>query len=148
MNTSLFPAPAGEVQWGEGSRALLDSFLSDVANTRLKVKILSLFLCESGLCVSSVALARRLGEPVLDTQSAAKKLGDDGALHYCPQFAYADLCSLSLPFLTPPVRLQLGLLRFALRHEPNWVWNHFGTSRTPLLQDTKADTPLKTAPLD
>jgi hypothetical protein len=127
MDSSLFPAPASDARWGEGSRELLQAFLSDIANTRLKVKILALFLNESALCLSSVSLAQRLNEPALETQDAAQKLSEDGALHYCPQFAYADLCSLSLTFLSPAMRLQLSLLRFALRHEPDWVWNHFET---------------------
>lgn len=125
MNTSLFPAPPDETKWGDGSRALLDGFLTDVANTPLRVKILALFLGDSGLCLPSEALARRLGEPIRDVQKAAQQLSNDGALHYCPQFAFADLCSLSLPFLSPAMRLQLDLLRFVLRHEPNWVWDRF-----------------------
>lgn len=125
MSSSLFPAPSHEAKWGEGSRPLLNAFLTDVANTRLKVQILSLFLSDSGLCLSSDSLARRLDAPVLDAQNAARQLSDDGALNYCPQFAFADLCSLSLPFLSPAMRLQLGLLRFALRHEPDCVWNRF-----------------------
>lgn len=132
MSSSLFPATADEAHWGEGSRALLDSFLAHVANMRLKVQILALFLSDTGLCLSSESLAKRLNEPVLETQNAARELCEDGVLHYCPHFAFADLCSLSLPFLLPAMRLQLGLLRFALRHEPEWVWNHFEARQSAL----------------
>lgn len=132
MNSSLFPAPADETKWGEGSRTLLDGFLAEVADTRLKVQVLALFLNDSGLCLSSESLAKRLGAPVLETQSAARQLSENGALHYCLQFAFADLCSLSLLFLTPATRLQLGLLRFALRHEPDFVWHRFEIGRPPV----------------
>ena len=137
MNSSLFPAPADEMKWGEGSRALLAGFLAEVANTRLKVQILALFLHDPGLCLSSESLAKRLGAPVLETQSAARGLSENGALHYCPQFAFADLCSLSLPFLTPATRLQLGLLRFSLRHEPDFVWHRFETGQTAKRSDAE-----------
>lgn len=137
MSSSLFPAPADEAQWSEGSRALLDGFLSHVANTRLEVQILALFLSDTGACLSSESLAKRLGAPVLETQNAARQLSEDGALHYCPQFAFADLCSLSLPFLLPAMRLQLGLLHFALRHEPDFVWNRFETNQTALRDDSQ-----------
>lgn len=66
-----------------------------------------------------------MGEQTPDTQRAARQLGQAGAFHYCPQFAFVDLCSLSLSYLSPATQLQLGLLRFALRHEPEWVWGHF-----------------------
>jgi len=99
--------------------------LDDVANSRLKVKILGLFLSDPGLCLSSDRLALRMGEQTPDTQRAARQLGQAGAFHYCPQFAFVDLCSLSLSYLSPATQLQLGLLRFALRHEPEWVWGHF-----------------------
>lgn len=131
MSSSLFPAPADETKWGEGSRALLDGFLAEVANTRLHVQVLALFLNDPGLCLSSESLAKRLDAPILETQNVARQLSENGALHYCPQFAFADLCSLSLPFLTPAVRLQLGLLRLALRHEPDFVWHRFETGQTP-----------------
>lgn len=104
---------------------MLHDFLCDTVNSRLKVKILGVFLSDSGVCLSSERLASRLGEQPLDTLRAARQLGQSGALHYCPQFAFADLCSFSLSYLAPATQLQLSLLRFALRHEPEWVWGHF-----------------------
>jgi len=125
MNGFFSSAPIDATQWGEGSRALLENFLNDVANSRLKVKILGVFLSDSGLCLSSERLAVRLGETPPDTRLAVRQLGIERVLHYCPQFAFADLCTLSLPSLAPTAQLQLGLLRFALRHEPEWVWRRF-----------------------
>lgn len=109
----------------EEDRAELTDFLASVANSTLKVKILRLFLSDPGLCLSSPSLAERVGASIFEIRRAAQQLADEGALNYCPHFAFSDLCHLSLSRLPQPVQSQLKVLITALRCEPDLVWGYF-----------------------
>ena len=119
--------PQSVAPLSEENRAELAGFLVTVANSTLKVKILRLFLSDSGLCLSSSALADRVGDSVFDTRRAIQQLADSNALNYCPHFAFTDLCHLSLPRLPQPVQRQLRLLIAALRLQPQWVWDYLAS---------------------
>ncbi|BCM93961.1 hypothetical protein IAD21_05856 [Abditibacteriota bacterium] len=117
-----------ESDWDEAGRATLRDFIHMVANTSLKIKVLSIFLYDPYLCLSSEYVAHQLGDNASDVQRSARELHAAGAFHYCETFGYADLCSLSFQRHTPAIQHCLCLLRLALRLEPEFVWAEVGDS--------------------
>ncbi|RYF41764.1 MAG: hypothetical protein EOO38_20365 [Cytophagaceae bacterium] len=112
--------------WDTVGKATLCDFLHIVANTPLKIKILSTFLYDPYLCISSDHLAQRLKEDTADVRRNVRELWSDRAFHYCSSFGYSDLCSLSFQRHTPTIQHCLGLLRLALRLDPEFVWEQVG----------------------
>ncbi|HEX8551266.1 MAG TPA: hypothetical protein VF681_06875 [Abditibacteriaceae bacterium] len=102
----------------------LRSFLRDVANSPLKVRILQLFLTQSGVCISSVQLAERIGSDSAEVRVALQELNHEGALMFCPHFGHSDLCLMNGRYQTDGMKRNLQLLLGALREKPESVWMH------------------------
>ena len=119
-STLLFQTDENE--WSDNGRETLRDFVRMVAPTPLKIKILTLFVADPYLCLSSEYLAHRLGQGVADVQEGARGLSDAGVFSYCASFAHSDLCCLSFASYTPSVQYCLRLWRLSLSLDPGFVW--------------------------
>ena len=111
-----------ENEWNDNGRETLRDFVRMVAPTPLKLRILTLFVADPYLCLSSEYLAHRLGEEMVEVQEGARGLSDAGVLSYCASFAHSDLCCLSFASYTPSVQYCLRLWRLSLSVAPGFVW--------------------------
>lgn len=115
---------------GEAMTPELHHFLTNIANTPMKVQVLALFMEKSGICLSSDQMAVYFKTDQETVRAALLQLGNDGILTYCPYFGNADLCMMNPNYHTSRIKRDLRLLATALQSQPQMVWQLVGAPPT------------------
>ena len=102
----------------EAMRLDLQLFLTNVANSPLKIRVLQFFLAQPGACVGTAQLAERLGLPHQHLRDAVQELGWQGAITFCPYFGHGDLCLMNAKYQSETMKRDLNIFQLAMRHAP------------------------------
>ena len=123
---------------GPARKATLHAFLRDIANSPVKVSLLTYFWNNVGLMTSTIELARGLQQKPEVVNQAVQELAEAGVLAYAQVFGYVDVCYLDTIHHSPAIRDGIGLLARAMYDDDESVIAWVG--------GLTADTGLQTLP--